>query len=255
MRNAGPLRSRAQKSMDTTYILFRYNILISARFNNEKRQVPLNDAQILDYDLQAAKIFEDILKRKTGQIIVEGIHSSGWAPVVMPYWRHTCNASTVSRDKMEPDVWNVLVGFTPDTSCFVDSKTKDFKPGGSPAEGLFHELVHAFRFVNEKASNRKGPSIPSTSLKKYPEYDTEEDFFAVLITNIFSSETGRPLRAGHDNNEALPSHLATSIGFLAVEDYARLVRQFCSDHKPVSAQLAAVPSDFNPITEYLHPSL
>ena len=76
----------------------------------------------------------------------------------------------------------------------------------------------------------------------------------VLITNIFSSETGRPLRAGHDDNEALPSHLATNMGFLAVEAYARLVGQFCSDHKAVSAQLAGVPSDFNPIAEYLYPS-
>jgi hypothetical protein len=77
---------------------------------------------------------------------------------------------------------------------------------------------------------------------------------SVLITNIFSSETGRPLRAGHDGNEALPAHLASNFGFLAVEAYARLVGQFCSDHKDVSAQLAEVPSDFNPITEYLHPS-
>ena len=152
---------------------------------------------------------------------------------------------------MERGYVNVHIGFTPDEACFLDAKTKDFRPGGSPAEGLFHELVHTFRFVSEKGSNRKGPSIPSTPLKKYPEYDTEEDFFAILITNIFSSETGRPLRAGHDDNEALPSYLSTNKGFLAVEDYVRLVRQFCSQHTSVSVQLRDVPSAFNPIGEVL----
>jgi hypothetical protein len=49
---------------------------------------------------------------------------------------------------MERGYVNVHIGFTPDQSCFLDAKTKDFKPGGSPAEGLFHELVHAFRFVS-----------------------------------------------------------------------------------------------------------
>jgi hypothetical protein len=236
------------------YFYLRYKILIDAGYNNEKRQVPRNEAQVLDYNIHARKVFEDILERKTGRIIVEGISSSGFDVVVMPWWQNSCNATTISRKHMERGYVNVHIGFTPDQSCFLDAKTKDFKPGGSPAERLFHELVHAFRFVSEKGSKRKGPSIPSTSLKKYPEYDTEEDFFTVLITNIFSSETGRPLRAGHDDNEALPSHLATNMGFLAVEAYARLVGQFCSDHKAVSAQLAGVPSDFNPIAEYLYPS-
>ena len=94
--------------------------------------------------------------------------------------------------------------------------------------------------MTEKSSKRKGPSTPPGSKKTCPEYDTEEDFFAILITNIFASETGRPLRAGHDDNEALPSHLAaTNQGFLAVEAYLRLVRQFCSDHPAVSMQLLA----------------
>lgn len=236
------------------YFYLRYKILIDAGYNNDKRQVPRSEAQVLDYNIRARKVFEEILERRTGRIIVEGILSYGFDVVVMPWWKNSCNATTIARKHMERGYVNVHIGFTPDEACFLDAKTKDFRPGGSPAEGLFHELVHTFRFVSEKGSNRKGPSIPSTPLKKYPEYDTEEDFFAVLITNIFSSETGRPLRAGHDDNEALPAHLATNIGFLAVEAYARLVGQFCSEHKDVSAQLAAVPSDFNPIAEYLYPS-
>ena len=148
------------------YFNFRYSILIDAGYNNEKRAVPWNEAQILDYNIRAKKVFEDILERKTGRIIVEGISSKGFDVVVMPWWKNSCNATTISRKHMERGYVNVHIGFTPDESCFLDAKTKDFKPGGSPAEGLFHELVHAFRFVNEKGSKRKGPSIPFYSAKK-----------------------------------------------------------------------------------------
>lgn len=212
----------------------------------------MNQAQIAHFNFQTAKAFDQILIRKTGQIIVEGIASEGWVVVVMPYWRDDCNNTTVGRGEMvRGNGPNVVVGFLPDAPCAVDPKTKDFKPGGSPAETLFHELVHAFRLVTEKASNRKGPSnVPGSSLK-YPEYDTEEDFFTILITNIFSSETGRPLRAGHDRYEALPSNLSTDAGFLAVEAYGRLVKQFCSDHPTVSRKLWNVRSAFNPIASVL----
>jgi hypothetical protein len=233
-------------------IFLRYRIWIDGGHNNQKKKVPLTQAQIAHFNFHTARAFEEILKRKTGRIIVEAIASEGWAVVVMPYWHDDCNSTTVARGEMvRGNGPNVLVGFLPDAPCVVDAKTKAFKPGGSPAETLFHELVHAFRFVTEKASKRRGPSnVPGSSLK-YPEYDTEEDFFAILITNIFSSETGRPLRAGHDGNEALPPNLSTNQGFLAVEGYARLVRQFGSDHPSVSAQLWNVPSAFNPIAAVL----
>jgi hypothetical protein len=195
--------------MDTPYIFIRYGILIDGSYNNEKKALPLNQAQIEHYNFQVVKAFEEILKRKTGEIIVEGIRSAGWYVVVMPFWYNTCNNGTNGRSKM--------------------------------VRG------EAFRYVTEKGSTRKGPSNSSKSLKKFPEFDTQEDFFAVLITNIFASETGRPLRANHDDLKALPSDLSTDKGFLAVKEYVHLVRQFCSDHPSVSVQLRDVPSAFNPI--------
>jgi hypothetical protein len=238
--------------MEIPFIYLRYRILIDGNWNNKKRKVPLNESQIAHFNFHTARAFDEIPTHKTGQIILEGIVAEGWAVVVQPYWRDDCNNQTVGRGKMvEGNGPNVVVGFQPDAPCFVDPKTKAFKPGGSPAENLFHELVHAFRLVTEKASDRKGPSsVPGSSLK-YPEYDTEEDFFAILITNIFSSEMGRPLRAGHDGLETLPVNLSTDAGFLAVDPYRRLVKQFCSDHPEVSERLRQVRSAFNPIFAFL----
>jgi hypothetical protein len=144
--------------MDPIFIAMRYRIFIDGSYMNEKQKVPLNQAQVNNFNFQVANIFGDILKRKTGQIIVEGIRSTGWAVVIRPYTRNVCNSDTHGGAEMIKGRVNVVVRFKLDTSCFVDSKTKDFKPGGSPAEVLFHELVHAFRLVTEKDSNRWGPS-------------------------------------------------------------------------------------------------
>jgi hypothetical protein len=79
---------------------------------------------------------------------------------------------------------NVVVQFKLDLSaCAVDPKTKDVKPGGTPAEALFHELVHAFRLVTGKATDRKGPLNPylPAFLKNYPDYDAVEDFLRFLL--------------------------------------------------------------------------
>ena len=170
------------------------------------------------------------------------------------YWEDGCNAETTGNPEMHRGALNVIVGFSPNSSCYLDPKSRVYEPGGSPAEVLFHELVHAFRLVTEKASNRRlysNPFVPE-KLRKNPEYDFKEDFFTILISNIYSSETGRPLRGGHRNNDPLPPHLSTDDGFLAVKEYERLVKQFCDDHPSVSHELSKVTSDYNPIRRVLN---
>lgn len=166
--------------------------------------------------------------------------------VVTPHNRERtlCNAVTVARSEMVREYVNVVVLFSPEVSCLAPNSRVP-PPGGSPAEVLFHELVHAFNAVTGTQYSGKlyaNPFVPQ-ALK----YDNEDDFFAILITNIFSSETNRPLRGGHSKNEPLPLHLSTDDGFLAVEDNVRLIKKFCDDHRTVSSELSKVPSDFNPI--------
>jgi hypothetical protein len=159
-----------------------------------------------------------------------------------------------ARDLVEGSGVNVVVQFKLDLcACAVDPKIKDVKPGGTPAEALFHELVHAFRLVTGKATDRKGPLNPylPAFLKKLSRLRRGRRFFAILVANIFASETGRPLRADHNGLTLLPSKLSTNNGFLAVEEYADLVREFCSDHNSISQKLRDVPSAINPIKEVL----
>ena len=101
------------------FIFLRYGILVDGSYHNEKKKLPLNAAQIEDYNFQVAKAFDEILKRRTGQIILDGIRATGWYVVVMPFWYDTCNDGTVGRSEMvRRSGVNVVVGFTPDPSMF-----------------------------------------------------------------------------------------------------------------------------------------
>ena len=147
--------------MNTGFIFARYRIPIDGSYINDKRKVPLSQTQIDDFSLKVGNIFDEILRRKTGQIILQGIRDSGWAIVVFPYTVTACNSQTVgrpARDLVERYGFNVAVQFKLDLSaCAVDPKTKGFKPAGTPAESLFHQLVHPFVLSLAKPPSAQDP--------------------------------------------------------------------------------------------------
>jgi len=78
------------------------------------------------------------------------------------------------------------VGFTPSTwgrsgSC------KCFGPGAEPDAILFHEMFHASRTMRGVAYMKKVNQ----------HYPNEEEFLAVVITNIYQSEKGQALRGSY----------------------------------------------------------
>jgi hypothetical protein len=86
------------------YFLKRYRILIDASFNNDQRITPLTPTQISDYDFQVENIFLDILTRKTGQIIVEGIREEGYTVLIAPGrkgGKDPCNPFTAGPPRMK----------------------------------------------------------------------------------------------------------------------------------------------------------
>jgi len=146
--------------MELPTIFLRYRILIDGGYNNQKKKVALNQARIAHFNFHTGRAFDEILTHTTGQIILEGIASEGWAVVVMPYWRDDCNNTTVGRGEMVRGSGpNVIVGFQPDAPCLVDSQTKDFKPGGSPAEALSMNWSTHFVLSLRKRPTAKGPQM------------------------------------------------------------------------------------------------
>jgi hypothetical protein len=125
-----------------------------------------------------------------------------------------------------------------------------------PDNVLVHELVHALRYM-------RGVLNMVPTLDK--EYDNEEEFFAILVANIYMSETGRTLfLASHHSYDALPAELSTSEGFLgkAVSppsnshmENRRLVHKFVWQcYSLCSLLYGKVSAAFNPIREYMRNS-
>jgi hypothetical protein len=229
-------------------VIFMGNLLISQLYSihiNGSEDLE-SSAKVSAYEWDVGRlIIRGIATRQTGRIIMNAIRFSPGSVEVRPNKKPDCNAETTYK-KIDADLTTVavLVRFSPLTwggsgKCFVDPKTGIPEPGAAPEEVLFHELVHAFRMVYGKRDTRP--------LGNSPHYTNKEDFFAVLITNIFSSETNRPLRASHQGHEPLADYRSSDEGFLQVEEYASMVREFVTTHRSVSEELRKVPSKFNPI--------
>jgi hypothetical protein len=73
-------------------------------------------------------------------------------------------------------------------------------PGQGRDEVLLHELIHVYmgqRGLSSPQQLRTG-GLPN----RVQEFDIVDDFFAVMLTNVYASERGRPLRRNH--NDFLP---------------------------------------------------
>jgi hypothetical protein len=86
-------------------------------------------------------------------------------------------------------------------------------------------------------------------------YDNQEEFFAVLMSNIFVTDSTallpvRTLRADHHDFKPLAAAQATSQGFLEVSENRLLVAQFWGQEFDLMTDLLHVNSSFNPIQQY-----
>lgn len=109
-------------------------------------------------------------------------------------------------------------------------------PGGRPDEVLLHEMVHALRM--ELGLNM--------CLAMDDDFDTVEEFYAILIANIYRSECGyRDLRANHNGKQMLAAPLTDDSRFYA--RWKDKVDTLCREMSPLCNVLATVPCAFNPI--------
>jgi hypothetical protein len=152
---------------------------------------------------------------------------------------------------------NVIVRFTPqDWDVSPDSL-------GVRDETLLHEFVHVMREtqgVEDQVPCRS--TIPllqrgddsvaraASDIPKYQQsYQEFEEFIAVLITNIYRSENGRPglVRDHKSFADLLPSPLCYPREFLTV--WRTQIKQLCSEEKQLCDNIATIDCKFNPIFE------
>jgi hypothetical protein len=119
-------------------------------------------------------------------------------------------------------VWNQIHGFDPQA------------PGNDQGELLVHELVHAVTMMAGCMTG--GRPMPGG-------WDDEDEFRAIIVADIYSSERGRPLRQTHRFGIALenPQPWRTDPHF------KRLLGRFITALPDLAGELGRIDTPFNPL--------
>lgn len=143
---------------------------------------------------------------------------------------------------------DVTIHFTPDTSN--GSSCGNGMYGSQPDEVLFHEMIHGLRQM-------EGRMNPYPTEDSVHDYDTEEEWLAIVATNIYISakyygdKGNTKLRANHHGHHPLRPPLNTSAGFLTDANNLQLANIYYLLEQPLFNGLSLVPSAFNPFRELI----
>jgi hypothetical protein len=212
-----------------------------------------------NYELELERLVRQALATQTGRAVATKIRAHGNVLLIQDYpgmdRRELNDETTDARTK-----GLVVIGFHPyniniGTFMFNGnpvSKTwvRAFSraPGHLPDEDLIHELVHAARIL--------GGDLKTIRLKNTMEgWETEEEFFAIVVTNIYSSEMNRDFRHFRKSHNLswTPEMTDEEVEpwmFLFANDIYRLVEKFCNQHPTVAPMIAIAQAEFNPIRDY-----
>jgi len=122
------------------------------------------------------------------------------------------------------------------------SDTEKPAPGTLADEVLVHELVHALFFMS---GNSYGMAVPNQRL-----YDTQDEFFAILIANVYRSECGRKESRLH--HYGYQSDDIRSGEFLRTWENRYIVRKIRLDMPSLFSDLHRVKAKFNPFRRMLN---
>ena len=125
---------------------------------------------------------------------------------------------------------------------------EDQNAGNGADEVLLHELVHAMEQMEGKLDmcERYPP-------RNDPTYETDSiaEFYACLVANVYSSETGRQLRKDHNSFKVMPATVSAPSVFYA--RHSQPIIKFMSLYPRLGDALASLASiPFNPFYARTH---
>lgn len=112
-------------------------------------------------------------------------------------------------------------------------------PGTLSDEVLLHEMIHGLRQMRGLAHN-----IPRQF------YDTEEEFIAILITNIYASETGQVMLRG-EHRSFMMMTVDQQADFCNDRQNQESIRRLERQQPAMTQAIARVTCPFNPIRRVL----
>ena len=185
------------------------------------------------YESEVATQVGGISVQTTGAALLWGLSTHGLPVTIVPMEPGKCNAEFTRPSN--------ILQFWPRTwmSRFKTGCNTPGMAGMSPREVLFHELVHALRDVSGKWRRQN-------LVGQIDGFTRNEEFIAVMLSNIFSSELGNPLRVSNTTTVAVAP---------GAEDPARsevgrkLIQVVKKDHPEMCRRIAQSRAPYNPIRD------
>jgi hypothetical protein len=233
------------------------------------------------YEYSVQKCLESIQKYEVGRVLLTAIGNSPWTVWVQPEPKEHDAGAGSGRTVADAEFKQWAAGVTPkgqvyylpgrekqvpfsDSSGFIAGKgtgadvTLDFTPHNwisedaniTPERVLVHELTHSLRMKKGQLLNR-GALLSSGKCSKF---DNQEEFFGILLENLFISEgqlKGQPtlkLRWFHGGFSELPPKLTDPQVYYGVPINKGLLRKFCKELRDFAQNLGDLTvCPFNPI--------
>jgi hypothetical protein len=130
-----------------------------------------------------------------------GTPDNKWDKAMKPGTQsQTCGEDPVGKNSASGGGASLIITFLPRAWSVKDGVGTQ-GPGSAGDEILLHELIHAMRFMNGQGT--RCAACPA-GFRDY------EEFLAVVLTNVFSSQTNRPLRHDLWGYSPMPKDLTTS---------------------------------------------
>lgn len=214
------------------------------------------------YDEEVSRIANVVLRTVTGKAIAVKIKAHGEVWITNDY--NGIDSREINAD-FQPSLSSKkmgIIGFHPHNHRLntVDvvfngnsispkqlENIHKHSPGQKPDEILCHEMLHAARYL--------GGDYKKTPIPKMPEYENEEEYFAILVTNIYSSELKRGFESFRKSHHVAykPEMNQVDVApfvFLSDPENLRLIGKFCDQHPTIAPMIAQAPAAFNPIRDY-----
>jgi hypothetical protein len=115
------------------------------------------------------------------------------------------------------------------------------RPGAARDEILLHELVHAYMIQRGLSSIRNLQR--ARYARRLRRFDIVDDFFAIMITNVYSSECGRPIRRDHQGFQALNRN---AMSIISDPRFGPLFNALAKGAPDLVKELRAIDTAFNP---------
>jgi hypothetical protein len=115
------------------------------------------------------------------------------------------------------------------------------RPGAARDEILLHELVHAYMIQRGASSVRN--LHRARYARRVRRFDIVDDFFAIMITNVYSSECGRPIRREHHGFRPLDRN---AMSIISDPQFRQFFTALAGAAPDLVTGLRAIDTEFNP---------